>query len=181
MGIGTSLADHAADRPMPFASWSTLIFTTMKWRGQDGRAVGSTVSAEVESPRDAAAYQRTDINGNPSPITEDPALILGARFFCVIAAMAGLMPFGFLEWARTRKPFIGWDPAPPRNGERQVLTYTANTEWKGTCPRCTHITVGENVINTTTTGVSTTRIFSYCITCGWEGLGMRAADDVDPR
>lgn len=53
----------------------------------------------------------------------------------------------------------------------QVLTYSFNLEYRGVCPICEHITLGENVVDSPAVGPATSRIYASCEACGWEGPG----------
>jgi hypothetical protein len=53
-----------------------------------------------------------------------------------------------------------------------VLTYSFNIDWRGVCPDCDAVTLGEDVVDTSRVGTPTTRIYAACEACGWEGSGM---------
>lgn len=52
-----------------------------------------------------------------------------------------------------------------------MLSYSLNHEWRGQCPECCGVTLGENVIDTVRASVVANRIYAVCGTCGWEGQG----------
>jgi predicted RNA-binding Zn-ribbon protein involved in translation (DUF1610 family) len=52
-----------------------------------------------------------------------------------------------------------------------VLTYSFNIDWRGVCPDCHGVTLGEDVVDTPSVGKPTTRTYAACETCGWEGPG----------
>ncbi|MDP9637522.1 hypothetical protein J2W18_002441 [Rhodococcus cercidiphylli] len=68
---------------------------------------------------------------------------------------------------------------PPDTFDQQdrvlVLTYSLNIDWRGICPVCDAVTLGEDVVDTIKVGETITRIYASCETCGWEGLGKTAA------
>ncbi|WP_032405336.1 hypothetical protein [Rhodococcoides fascians] len=53
----------------------------------------------------------------------------------------------------------------------RVLTYSFNLDYRGICPICGQITLGENVIDSPAVGPTNSRIYAACEACGWEGPG----------
>ncbi|MEU3471858.1 hypothetical protein [Rhodococcus sp. NPDC006774] len=52
-----------------------------------------------------------------------------------------------------------------------MLTYSFNLDYRGICPICEQITLGENVIDSPAVGPTNSRIYVSCEACGWEGPG----------
>lgn len=52
-----------------------------------------------------------------------------------------------------------------------MLTYSFNLDYRGMCPICDGVTLGENVIDSPPVGPANSRIYASCEACGWEGPG----------